>query len=297
MKQILLLIAVVALVGCGKKEQTQNSDGNKGVVTKSVTAKPAKQTSPEEKIIGSYAFLEEPRGGHYHFFDNGVVEISAEFRAFLMGSWSIAKGEIVIVSDTGGKSFHKIEENGDLTWVGLTLDGETERYTHPKEDQITWKKMKVSEELLAEEKEKTIAYIDTKIRFRIGKRTGALTDADLEKVKSLTFEKYEEGESFEEGVDYSKYPYISDLTLLAKLTKLQKLVIPGNKITDLKPLASLTELQALDLRRNKITDLSPLAELKQLKEVTLYANYITMEEVNKLETALPNCKIFHNADD
>ena len=297
MKQILLMIAVVALVGCGKNEQTQNSDGNKGVVTKSVTAQPAKQTSPEEKIIGSYAFLEEPRGGHYHFFDNGVVEISAEFGAFLMGSWSIAKGEIVIVSDTGGESFHKIEENGDLTWVGLTLDGETERHTHPKEDQITWKKMKVSEELLAEEKEKTIAYIDTKIRFRIGKRTGALTDADLEKVKSLTFEKYEEGESFEEGVDYSKYPYISDLALLTKLTKLQKLVIPGNKITNLKPLTSLTELQALDLRRNKITDLSPLAELKQLKEVTLYVNYITMEEVNKLETALPNCKIFHNADD
>jgi hypothetical protein len=297
MKQILLMIAVVALVGCGKKEQTQNSDGNKGATTKSVTAKPAKQPSLEEKIIGSYAFPEEAGGGHYHFFDNGIVETSAKFGTFLMGSWSIAKGEIVIVSDTGGKSFHMIEENGDLTWVGLILDGETERYTHPKEDQITWKKMKVSEELRAEEKEKTIAYIDTKIRFRIGKRTGTLTEADLEKVKSLTFEKYEEGESFEEGVDYSKYPYISDLTLLAKLTKLQKLVIPGNKITDLKPLASLTELQTLDLRRNKITDLSPLAELKQLKEVSLYANYITMEEANKLEIALPNCKIFHNADD
>ena len=157
--------------------------------------------------------------------------------------------------------------------------------------------MKVSEELRTEEKEKTITYIDTKIRFRIGKRTGALTEVDLEKVKSLTFEKYEEGESFEEGVDYSKYPYISDLTLLAKLTKLEKLVIAGNKITDLRPLAGLTELQALDLRRNKITDLSPLAELKQLKEVSLYANYITMEEVNKLKTALPNCKIFHNADE
>jgi len=292
MKQVLLMIAVVVLVGCGKKGQAQESDGNNGATTK-----PAKQPLPEEKIIGSYAFTEEAGGGHYHFFDNGVVETSTEFETFLMGSWSITKGEVVIVSDTGGTSFHKIEENGNLTWIGLTLDGETKRHAHPKEDQITWEKMKISEGLRAEEKEKTIAYIETKIRFRIGKRTGALTGSDLEKVKSLTFEKYEEGESFEEGVDYSKYPYISDLTLLAKFTKLEKLVIPGNKITDLKPLASLTELQALDLRRNKITDLSPLAELKQLKEVSLYANYITMEEVNKLETALPNCKIFHNADD
>ena len=259
--------------------------------------KSAKQASPEEKIVGSYAFPKEAGEGYYYFFDNGVVETSAESGTFLMGSWSITKGEVVIVSDTGGTSFHKIEENENLTWVGLTLDGETERHAHPKEDQIRWEKMKVSEELRTEEKEKAITYIDTKIRFRIGKRTGALTEADLEKVTSLTFEKYEEGESFEEGVDYSKYPYISDLTLLAKLTKLEKLVIIGNKITDLKPLVGLTELQALDLRRNKITDLSPLAELKQLKEVSLYANYITMEEVTKLETALPNCKIFHNADD
>ena len=291
-KQIILMIGVVVLVGCGKKEKAQNFEGNKGAAIK-----PSKQASPEEKIVGSYTFPEEAGEGHYHFFDNGVVETSAESGTFLMGSWSITKGEVVIVSDTGGTSFHKIEENGNLTWVGLTLDGETERHAHPKEDQITWGKMKVSEELRAEEKEKAITYIDTKIRFRIGKRTGALTEADLEKVTSLTFEKHEEGESFEEGVDYSKYPYISDLTLLAKLTKLEKLVITGNKITDLKPLVGLTELQALDLRRNKITDLSPLAELKQLKEVSLYANYITMEEVNKLETALPNCKIFHNADD
>ena len=292
MKQLLLICAVVALVGCGKKEPARNSVGNKGATTK-----PAKQPSLEEKVIGTYALPKETKGGHCHFFANGVVETSAESVTFLMGSWSIVKGEVVIVSDIGGKSFLKVEENGDLTWVGFTFDDETKRYPHPKEDQITWKKMKVSEELRAEEKEKTIAYIDTKIRFRIGKRTGALTEADLEKVKSLTFEKYEKGESFEEGVDYSKYPYISDLTLLAKLTKLQKLVITGNKVTDLKPLVGLTELQALDLRRNKITDLSPLAELKQLKEVSLYANYITMEEVNKLETALPNCKIFHNADD
>ena len=291
-KQISLMIAVVVLVGCGKKEKAQNFEGNKGAAIK-----PSKQASSKEKIVGSYAFPREAGGGHYHFFDNGVVETSAEFGTLLLGSWSIRKGEVVIVNDTGGTSFHKIEENGNLTWVGLTLDGETERHAHPKEDQVTWKKMKVSEELRTEEKEKTIAYIDTKIRFRIGKRTGALTEVDLEKVKSLTFEKYEEGESFEEGVDYSKYPYISDLTLLAKLTKLEKLVIAGNKITDLRPLAGLTELQALDLRRNKITDLSPLAELKQLKEVSLYSNYITMEEVNKLKTALPNCKIFHNADD
>ena len=91
MKQIVLMISVVALVGgCGKKEQTQNSDGNKGAATKSVTAKPAKQPSPEEKIIGSYAFPEEAGGGHYHFFDNGVVEIerkslSSIYRTFIIG--------------------------------------------------------------------------------------------------------------------------------------------------------------------------------------------------------------------
>ena len=122
MKQLLLICAVVALVGCGKKEPARNSVGNKGATTK-----PAKQPSLEEKVIGTYALPKETKGGHCHFFDNGVVETSAESVTFLMGSWSIVKGEVVIVSDIGGKSFLKVEENGDLTWVGFTFDDETKR--------------------------------------------------------------------------------------------------------------------------------------------------------------------------
>jgi Leucine-rich repeat (LRR) protein len=50
------------------------------------------------------------------------------------------------------------------------------------------------------------------------------------------------------------------------------------------------------LDRNQITDLSPLAGLKQLISLTLPNNpKLTRAEIDKLQKALPNCEIHHDA--
>ena len=89
---------------------------------------------------------------------------------------------------------------------------------------------------------------------------------------------------------------ITNLTPLAGLTGLKELVIYENQVTDLKPLARLTKLEVLDLHSNRIANLTPLAGLTKLEELVLKDNpNLTMAEIDKLQTALPNCRILHNA--
>ena len=51
---------------------------------------------------------------------------------------------------------------------------------------------------------------------------------------------------------------ISDLSVLAGLTNLERLGLRRNRISDLSPLAGLTNLTRVDLRHNSISDISPL---------------------------------------
>ena len=124
------------------------------------------------------------------------------------------------------------------------------------------------------------AAIEAAIKAAVGKSKGKLTNTDLNKVKQLLLMK--------KG--------IGDLKPLAKVGKLLRLGLSGNEITDLSPLSHLKELEWLDLRENKISDLTTLRELKSLKELNLMDNpHVTKKEVEKLQEALPGCKIFHNA--
>ena len=69
---------------------------------------------------------------------------------------------------------------------------------------------------------------------------------------------------------------ISDITLLAGLTKLRRLSLYGNnQISDITPLAGLTKLTSLDLGVNNITDLTPLAGLTELGWLYLKRNNVT----------------------
>ncbi len=102
------------------------------------------------------------------------------------------------------------------------------------------------------------AAIESVSRIHVGKPTGELTKADLEKVTWLNL----------------RYKNITDLNPLAGLTKLEELWLYDNKITDLKPLAGLTKLDMLFLSDNL---------------------NLTKAEIGKLQKALPKCKITHNA--
>jgi internalin A len=88
------------------------------------------------------------------------------------------------------------------------------------------------------------------------------------------------------------------LTLkLSSLTKLKRLeasnvVGPTSEIPlDLSPLSGLKELDYLQLPNNSITDPSPLYGLSNLKSLYLGGNQISLDKVNELKNALPDCLI------
>ena len=102
------------------------------------------------------------------------------------------------------------------------------------------------------------AAIEKGIRATLGKPTGELKTADLETVKSL--------------------------------------YLPHDGIDDLRSVARLSNLEELLVWNNNITDLTPLAGLKNLKQLIIFDNpELTRTEIDKLQAALPNCVIRHNA--
>jgi hypothetical protein len=104
------------------------------------------------------------------------------------------------------------------------------------------------------------AAIEAAIRKTAGKPTGELTKADLEKVT---------------GIDVV-------------------LDIRSKNITELTPLADLTNLVQFQLGLNQITDLTPLAGLTKLEWLRIAGNPdLTQAEIDKLQKALPKCKITH----
>ena len=83
---------------------------------------------------------------------------------------------------------------------------------------------------------------------------------------------------------------ITDITPLAKLTKLAVLNINGSRISDISPLAGLTSLRHLNLGPAEISDISPLAGLTNLKNLLLQNNPIS--DLSPL-AELTNLKYLH----
>ena len=83
---------------------------------------------------------------------------------------------------------------------------------------------------------------------------------------------------------------LSDLTPLAGLTGLKKLDLWGNDISDLSPLAGLTELSSLHLEDNNISDLSPLAGLTSLRWLVAHHNKIS--DISPLDGIRKNLTVF-----
>jgi hypothetical protein len=68
---------------------------------------------------------------------------------------------------------------------------------------------------------------------------------------------------------------ISDISPLAKLVNLEKLVLSHNRISDISSLAHLTNLKELALSGNSIGDISALVGLKRLEVLDLGENSIS----------------------
>jgi CBS domain-containing protein len=136
-----------------------------------------------------------------------------------------------------------------------------------------------------------------------GKLVGMLSDRDVRLATGwLTIEQRRQGKRSEVSPSFvgevMRAPALSlpgneitDLSPLAGLTNLEKLVLRFNPISDVTPLKGLTNLEMLDLSYNKISDLSPLKGLTNLKELDLEGNPISEDQKEMLKKALPNCSI------
>ena len=172
--------------------------------------------------------------------------------------------------------------------------------------------------------------VEKAIRVSLRKFTGELTEADLERVKTLEFIN---SSITNEGVreaaklkqleklslshtkitdeclkEVAKLPRLKDLGLwdtqitdaglkeVAKLTQLEVLNLGGTKITNrgLKNVSKLTKLTYLNLRYiSRITDagLKELTKLEKLQELNLQGTKVTRPGVAELQKALPKCEI------
>ena len=99
--------------------------------------------------------------------------------------------------------------------------------------------------------------LEKAIRKELNKQEGELTKADLENVTVL-------------NLDF-------------------------NKLTSVKGLENFTQLQELSLYDNNLTDLSGLEKLTKLNRLSLSFNPdLTKAQIDQLQKALPNCKIYSN---
>ncbi|WP_310551329.1 leucine-rich repeat domain-containing protein [Paenibacillus glufosinatiresistens] len=68
---------------------------------------------------------------------------------------------------------------------------------------------------------------------------------------------------------------IKDLSPIAGITSLKRLIAYRNEITDLSPVENLTSLNEADFSSNQISELLPLANLNQLQTLSLNVNQIS----------------------
>ena len=136
--------------------------------------------------------------------------------------------------------------------------------------------------------EQAVAFADpvleAMVRAAMGKPDGdiTVTDAEAVSVLNLSFEwrrllpeaapirKIGGLEYFKnlESLDLS-FREITDVALLAGLSKLAMLSLRGNLVEDISPLAGLTDLTVLTLDHSAVIDLSPLASLAGIKHLYL----------------------------
>jgi len=69
----------------------------------------------------------------------------------------------------------------------------------------------------------------------------------------------------------------------------------ANQLTDVTGLENLTQLTYLSFRDNQLTDVKGLEKLDQLTWLSLFNNPdLTKAQIDELQKALPNCRIYSN---
>ena len=135
MKYITLIIGLL-VVGCGKQGQTDTNES-----TPTTAAKPDKELTLEEKIIGTYERKDKDGDTHRAvFLDNGIIESYKNGKKEEEeDKWKIVDGELHIIHE-GGIAVFRINKDGNITGIADIEDGKREDF--PKENQHTIQKIK-----------------------------------------------------------------------------------------------------------------------------------------------------------
>jgi internalin A len=137
---------------------------------------------------------------------------------------------------------------------------------------------------------------EAQVRFQAQKPEGALTKADLAKIKTL---KLSEVKGLDE-LDPCIFPEfkalkglylppgkLNDISPLKNLTNLESLRLAATAVKDLTPISALGKLDRLDLGRTPVSDLSPIATCVNLTELQIDETDVTdlspLAKLTKLE--------------
>jgi hypothetical protein len=124
--------------------------------------------------------------------------------------------------------------------------------------------------------------VENAVRDSLRLPTGDIKRSQVLLLSSLNFTDL--GAMSIEGIDalenlrflYMDYNLVTDLKLLASLTKLYELRVGGNPgINDLSPLAGLTQLTRLYVQEMDLATIAPLAGLVNLDRLAMYGNKIS----------------------
>jgi len=156
MKYITLIIGLL-VVGCGNSDKVNlleeenkrlKAEANvkhleeklKGAEEAMPTAKPVKELTLREKVVGAYEAKEGGVTMKFVLRDNGIIE------AYLNGKkreeeakWKIVEGQIHLIDGSGNIDVFRINKDGSITDIArIYKDGKREE--EPKENQYTLKK-------------------------------------------------------------------------------------------------------------------------------------------------------------
>lgn len=121
-------------------------------------------------------------------------------------------------------------------------------------------------------------------------RYAKLTQEDLLKLPVIYYSEGDHWDLYDfnifiesiEGIQYATdteqviLPYnkrISDLSPMANMVKLRKIILNCNNISDITPLSNLTNVTQIHLGDNKLTTLEPLSNMTKLESLNVELNY------------------------
>ena len=147
MRQLMLIIAAVMFVGCGKDKQSgdiASETPSKGDDKNSTKANPVKELALREKVIGTYE-LELKKFGEtqrYVLLDNSTVEYYLDGKKEeAEHKWSIVDKEVHIERENRAVSVFSINKDESITGIA-TIDEDGKRKEILKEHQYTREKIK-----------------------------------------------------------------------------------------------------------------------------------------------------------